>query len=237
VDLADAVTPGTPAVLIVGFPPERASALAAYFAREGASAECLAQGDEALRRLAGRSTTLALVASSAPGLDARSFCRALREAGGTGPVVVVGREEDLFEHVLCLELGADDYVAADTPERLLWARLKALLRRAGASLDTGVLRVGTLELDRRALLLRGPCEAVRLTLTEFKCIWLLAQRAGEVVSRSDLRLAVGAASPGAGHPRTVDSQICRLRRKLGRAERAANRIRSVRQVGYLFSRA
>ena len=230
--------PGKPwEVLVVSGEIERARELAGHLSQQLAAVRWELRGDVAYAGLARNIPDLVLIDADAAGLPGRDFCRAARDAGHALPIVVMARSDDPMEHVLCLELGADDFIAGPVPWRLLWARLKAILRRAtggqGADADGQTLRIGAFALDRRALELRLHGSTVALTPTEFGCLWLLATRAGRVVSRAELWHV----SANSGSVRAVDSQICRLRRKLDRADPAASPIRSVRLLGYLFSPA
>jgi DNA-binding response OmpR family regulator len=135
-------------------------------------------------------------------------------------------------------MGADDYVPASAPQRLLWTRLKVVLRRAlsgvAGSEPAATLRCGALVLDRRSLHVRLGDRSALLTHSEFACLWLLLQRAGSTVSRDELTAAFGPLQRGP-ESRAVDTQIFRLRRKLRGVEPDRERIRSVRPVGYLFA--
>lgn len=225
-----------PEVLIVGNDAALAREMGDYLAQQPVAVRWVARGDVAYEGLSRRVPDLVIIDADAVGLAGRDFCRAARDAGLAVPIVVTARCDDPMEHVLCLELGADDFVAGPVPWRLLWARLKAILRRCparDAPSHAQLLEVGGFALDRRALELRLHGRSVPLTPTEFACLWLLAERAGNVVSRAEL----GRATASTSSERAVDSQICRLRRKLDRADPTASRIRSVRLLGYLFSPA
>ena len=231
-----------PTVLLVEPDARHARELSEYLARQRVRVLFETRGDEALRRLADLAPGVVLIAADAPGLGGQEFCRHVRAAHNSVPIVVMANDSDFFSHVLCLELGADDYVANEVPGRLLWARMKVLLRRAvafdAARQETAsALRLGAFTLDRRALEVRLHGQAIALSMNEFNCLWVLAQHAGTVVSREDIRAAVNGSSTAAVHARSVDVHISRLRRKIDRVEPAALRIRSVRSLGYLFSPA
>ena len=229
---------GKPEVLIVTADAGRAASLAAYLAQQQVDITCEPRGDEAFASLRRHEPDAVLIDDGATAMAGREFCRAAREAGLGLAIVVMGRSDDPLDQVLCLEMGADDYVAAHAPWRLLWARLKIALRRAmppgNGTGNVHTLRHGDFILDRRSLEMRVHGQRVGLTPTEFGCLWLLVERAGTVVSRAELREALG---PGATEPgsRAVDTQIFRLRRKLGAVDPDTNRIKSVRPFGYLLT--
>lgn len=230
-----------PEVLIVTADAARAASLAAYLAQQQVEITCEPRGDEAFASLRRHEPDAVLIDDGAPNMAGREFCRAAREAGLGLAIVVMGGSDDPLDQVLCLEMGADDYVAGHAPWRLLWARLKVALRRGvPRGRDTPcahTLRHGDFILDRRALEMRVQDRRVPLTPTEFGCLWLLVERAGTVVSRAELRdvLCPGQAAHTAAGSRAVDTQIFRLRRKLGAVDPDRNRIRSVRPLGYLLT--
>ncbi len=228
-----------PLLLLVGDDVARARRLDDYLARHPLAVVHEPRGDAALGRAAAIGASLVVIESDAPGLAATEFCRRLRAGGAGVPVVVLAASDDVVEQVVCLELGADACLPRDVPGRLLWAQLKALLRRAPSRLPAdaeapSALRAGALVLDRRALAARAGDRRVELTPHEFDCAWLLAREAGAIVSRAALREAMCRGAPGAIRDRTVDACISRLRRKLLALDGCARRIRSIHGRGYLL---
>jgi len=231
-----------PLVLLVGGDAARARRLGDYLARHPLAVVREARGDTALARACAIGASVVVIESDAPGLAATEFCRRLRAGGAGAAVVVLAANDDVVEQVVCLELGADACLPRDVPGRLLWAQLKALLRRAPARAPAGAgpysdLRAGTLVLDHRALAARAGERRVELTPHEFDCAWLLAREAGAIVSRAALREAMCRGAPGSIRDRTVDACISRLRRKLLALDGCARRIRSVHGRGYLLDPA
>jgi two-component system response regulator ParR len=181
---------------------------------------------------------LVVVEPGAQGFSAPEFCRRLRAAGGTAPVVVLAANDDVIEQAACLELGADACLPRDVPGPLLWAQVKALLRRGTPAADEGDTRhAGDFAFNRRAMTVRLGERVEGLTPHEFDCAWLLAGNAGAVVTRAALREAMTRGAAGAIRDRTVDACISRLRRKLLSLDGCARRIRSVHGQGYLLDPA
>jgi DNA-binding response OmpR family regulator len=163
----------------------------------------------------------------------------LRELGGAAPgvplVIVCAGLRDL-DHVLALEMGADDAIDAALSAPVVAARLRALWRRCGDRADEqpDQLSFGRLQLlrrERRAVLGQ---HAMALTEGEFELLWLLALRAGHVVQRTDLVPRLRGLEYQRAD-RSIDCCVYRLRAKLGDGDPAARRIRTVRNRGYLFS--
>lgn len=145
------------------------------------------------------------------------------------PIIVLTARTDLDERVRCFELGAVDYV----PKPFF---LEELVLRIRARLDLRteaprrVLVFGALEvdLDRREVRMDG--KEVTCTRHEFDVLAYLAQRPGRPVSRDDLA-AQALSGFDAPEPRTIDSHVARLRRKLGDE---AGRVQTVWGIGYRF---
>lgn len=228
-----------PEVLVVTSDIARGEALASYLRERELAVDVKPRADAAFASLPlGWHPDAVLIDESAPPLGGRSFCRCARDSGHDFAILVLSDVDDPLEQVLCLEMGADDYLRADAPLRLVWTRLKAVLRRVLPAMrrrePDETMRRGALFLDRRRLRLEVRDRAVALTTAEFTCLWTLAENSGRVVSREALSAALGRPS-GGPESRAVDTQIFRLRRKLSGVEPDANRIRSVRPAGYLLA--
>jgi DNA-binding response OmpR family regulator len=162
-----------------------------------------------------------------PGFDGLEVCRRIQRDRPV-PVIMLtarGSETDL---VVGLEVGADDYLCKPFSMRELTARVRALLRRAerSAAEPDRVLRAGRVEVDvsRRRARLDG--QVVGLTATEFDLLAYLLATPGVVRSREELLTEVWGYRDGSG-PRTVDSHVRAIRRKIG-----ADVIRTVHSIGY-----
>jgi len=194
------------------------------------------RGDEALRLAVEQEPALIVLDLMLPDLSGREVCRRLRAQPETKhtPVLMLTARDEEIDRVKGFMAGADDYVTKPFSVRELVLRVRAILRRAPAELastshllDFGQLRVDTAE--HRAFVEE---EEVPLTATEFRLLVTLADRAGQVQSRGRLLQDVWEAPPDL-NTRTVDTHVKRLREKLGVA---ADRIETVRGVGYRFSR-
>jgi DNA-binding response OmpR family regulator len=141
--------------------------------------------------------------------------------------MLTARDEE-SDLLVGLAVGADDYMTKPFSPRELVARIRALLRRVERrpSPPGELVRLGTLEIDPAARLVRLGGDVVHLTPTEFDLLALLAARPGAVFSREQLLADVWGWRDGSGQ-RTVDSHIRGLRRKLG-----SELVRTVHGVGY-----
>ena len=164
------------------------------------------------------------------------FCRRLRASADHTPILVVTARSEEADRVLCLDVGADDYVTKPFSVRELMARVRALLRRTQeASRLPTRLTFDDVELDFRSYTARRQGQAIEMTRKEFATLRLLAARAGSVVTRDELLNEVWGyeSSPIS---RTVDNHIASLRAKLEAVPSRPRRIQTVHGVGYKFVR-
>jgi DNA-binding response OmpR family regulator len=152
------------------------------------------------------------------------------------PLVIVCPSLRELDQVLALEMGADDAIDARTGAAVVAARLRALWRRSGSATDAAPhqLAFGRLSLHLRERRVQLGAERIAVTECEFEVLWLLALQAGRAVSRTEL-LERLRGLPYQRIDRSIDCRVYRLRAKLG--DDAAQRIRTVRNCGYLFSPA
>ncbi len=161
------------------------------------------------------------------GLQVLSMLRAVSSV----PVIVVTAQDDDKTVVQALDSGADDYLVKPFASEQLGARIRAVLRRAGATAEAGApLVIGGLSINpsNREAELDGV--ALELTRKEFDLLWALASRAGEVVTKNEL-LAEVWHQPYGGGDRTVDVHLSWLRRKLGETAAEPRYLQTVRGVG------
>ena len=152
-------------------------------------------------------------------LDGFDLCRRLR-AEGDIPVVMLTARDDEIDRVVGFELGADDYVTKPFSPRELVARVRAILRRAGASAPgreaPAVLEIGTLVVDTGRRETRVGTTVVALTTREFDLLAYLVTNRGLALSRRQLLDSVWG-EDWYGDERTVDVHVRQLRKKLGDA--------------------
>jgi len=162
-----------------------------------------------------------------PGLDGLEVCRRVQRDRQVPVLMLTARAEE-SDLLVGLAVGADDYMTKPFSPRELVARIRALLRRVERrpAPPGDAVRIGALEIDPAARLVKLAGETVHLTPTEFDLLALLAVRPGTVFSREQLLAEVWGWRDGSGQ-RTVDSHVRGLRRKLG-----ADLVRTVHGVGY-----
>ena len=136
-------------------------------------------------------------------------------------------EPDIVER---LRSGADDYLTKPFGMQEFLARVEALIRRRRSSAPPAHLDFGDLKIDLVHRRVRFKGELIELTPQEFSLLYVLAQASGAALSRSDL---LQRAWPDAiDNPRTVDTHVLSLRKKVEIDPRQPNLIQTVRNVGY-----
>ncbi len=206
-----------------------------YLESNGFRVTTLARGDQVVEQVQREAPELVILDLGLPGQDGFSICRQLRPHYANPILILTARNNDI-DHVLGLELGADDYVIKPVEPRVLLARVSALLRRSRAAprLEPTTMRFGQLLINTaaRAVSLNG--QAVALSSAEFDLLVHLAERAGRIQSRATLfQHLYGREYDGV--ERILDVQISHLRRKLGEDADRSERIKTIWGQGYLFA--
>ena len=209
---------------------------------EGFRTRVYSDGETALKALADNPADLGIFDIKMPRMDGLELLRRLRETSQM-PVIFLTSKDDEVDEELGLSLGADDYIAKPFSQRLLLARIRAILRRVdlnnltpddeGMAEDQIMVR-GALEMDPARHRVRWKGCDVALTVTEFMILEALAQRPGVVKSRSQLMDAAYQDDIYVDD-RTIDSHIKRLRKKLRVADTAFDSIDTLYGAGYRFT--
>ncbi len=169
-----------------------------------------------------------------PELTGFEICKKLREENVRTPIIMLtAAKTEEMDKVMGLEMGADDYVTKPVGSREMVARVKAILRRTGIEKETGdVFEFGEVSVDfkRHEVLKAG--EKIHLTALEFKLLKFFIERKGEVVTRDNL--LDEAWGDAIISPRTIDSHIVHLRKKIEPDPSQPRYLVSIRGVGHRF---
>ena len=223
-----------PSILVVDDDPNISRLEQLYLEKENFEVRVADRGDTALEQFRQNPPDLILLDVMLPGMDGYQVLKAVRKSGNI-PVIMVTARDETFDKVLCLELGADDYIVKPFSPREVVARVKAILRRVEAkaeSKDPNILSYNglTIDLSSYTVTLRG--ERVICTPKEIEILFMLASNPGQVFTRDTLLSRVWGYD-FAGETRTVDTHIKRLRAKLD-SEGLGWSIKTIYGVGYKF---
>jgi len=203
---------------------------------EGFEIDCYHDGETALRGLAQRPVELAVLDIKMPRMDGMELMQKIR-ASSSLPVIFLTSKDDELDEALGLGMGADDYITKPFSQRLLLARIRAVLRRASqGDLDPDsphIVRQGELLMDPDRHLCSWKGNEVKLTVTEFLILQALAARPGMVKNRDQLMDAAYGESIFLDD-RTIDSHIKRLRRKIRALDKEFDNIETLYGIGYKY---
>jgi two-component system response regulator CpxR len=172
-----------------------------------------------------------------PALSGFEVLKQLRQRSSIPVIMLTARDGDI-DRIVGLELGADDYVPKPVNPRELVARIRAVLRRT-FPIDARPgekVTVGDLRLDASTRNVWSTGRKLDLTTAEFNLLQHLLRNVGQIVSRDDLSVASFDRRYSAGTDRNVDTLVSKVRRKLGPASDSDSRIKTVRNVGYIYVR-
>ncbi|MEU7900014.1 response regulator transcription factor [Nonomuraea sp. NPDC049152] len=222
-------------VLVVEDEESFSDALSYMLRKEGFEVSVAATGPEALDTFDRSGADLVLLDLMLPGLPGTEVCRSLRQRSKV-PVIMLTAKDSEIDKVVGLELGADDYVTKPFSSRELVARIRAVLRRQGDTveeLESAVLAAGPvrMDVDRHIVAVRG--EQVQLPLKEFELLEVLLRNAGRVLTRGQLIDRVWGADY-VGDTKTLDVHVKRLRAKVEADPSNPRCILTVRGLGYKF---
>ncbi|MEV5015703.1 response regulator transcription factor [Streptomyces sp. NPDC053780] len=204
--------------------------------RQGHEVAAAATGEEGLELLRSFRPDAVVLDLMLPGMSGLEVCRRAR-AHDQVPIIMATARGDDTDIVVGLEAGADDYVVKPVRARILDARIRAVLRRAGGTPDDqGTPRTehhGDLVIDRAGLTVTHQGRPVALGPSELRLLLTLSASAGQVFSRQQLLEAVWEHSYH-GDARLVDACVKRLRAKIGEPAGSPRHVHTVRGFGYRF---
>ncbi|MBE5811252.1 MAG: response regulator transcription factor [Clostridiales bacterium] len=223
-------------ILLVDDEPLMLKGLKYTLEQEGYETDLAMDGEEAMAKFQTQNFDLVLLDVMLPKLDGLSVCQRIREQSNVPIIMLTAKGEDM-DKILGLEYGADDYMTKPFNILEVRARIRTVLRRAGAVTpmeEKKILRVRDLEVNllKRTVKLGG--EDVRLTAKEFDLLHLFITHRGRPFSRQEMLENVWKYDY-TGDARTVDVHIRRLREKIERNTNQPEFILTKWKVGYYFT--
>lgn len=248
---SDSVAPAAPApcaqqvVALVDDDRNILTSVSIALQSEGFATRVYSDGATALKALTENPPDLAVFDIKMPRMDGMELLRRLRESSSL-PVIFLTSKDDEQDEAQGLAMGADDYIAKPFSQKLLIARIRAILRRSSAiqapasgeqeeaGEDNREIIRGRLAMDPARHRVTWDGKPVSLTVTEFLILEALATRPGVIKSRNQL---MDAAYPDDVFvdDRTVDSHIKRMRRKFRVADKEFSAIDTLYGAGYSYS--
>lgn len=203
---------------------------------EGYQVISAATGPEGLEKALDLNLDIIILDLMLPELSGLEICKELRRQNIGTPIIMLTAKSQEFDKVLGLELGADDYVTKPFSPFELHARVKALLRRSeirNGHTAAATLKLGPFGLDPSKYTFTKNNEPVQLTTIEFALMKLLMQHAGHVIKRDDILHSIWGDEVYVT-PRTVDTHIANLRKKIEDDQEQSHWISGIRGAGYKF---
>jgi two-component system, OmpR family, response regulator ChvI len=209
---------------------------------EGYVARIYSDAETALKALLDNPADLGVFDIKMPRMDGLELLRRLREKSDM-PVIFLTSKDEEIDEALGLAMGADDYITKPFSQRLLIARIKAILRRATYDVSSKEASMaaepepmvrGKLEMDPARHHVRWKGLPLTLTVTEFMILEALANRPGVVRTRDQLMNAAYQDDVYVDD-RTIDSHIKRLRRKFREIDAEFSAIDTLYGAGYRFA--
>ncbi|MBS3908114.1 MAG: response regulator transcription factor [Actinobacteria bacterium] len=222
---------GKNTILVVDDEKEIVEVLAAYLEREDYEVLKAYDGRAALDIARRDEPDLILLDLMLPEVNGFEVCKLLRATSSVPIIMLTARDEET-DKILCLEVGADDYITKPFSPREVLARVRAVLRRAvGEVANTEKLRLGEIAMDLAKHEVTKAGEAIALTPTEFKLLEAMARNPGRVFTRLQLIDYIQGYS-FEGYERTIDAHVKNLRQKIEANPKRPRYIVTVFGVGY-----
>ena len=208
---------------------------------EGFEIDTYSDGQSALEAFYRKQPDIVVLDIKMPRMDGMDLLQKMRPKISS-PVIFLTSKDDEIDEVLGLRMGADDYIKKPFSQRLLVARIRALLRRQAQFSDSllvgekgrHLLERGALTMDPMRHAVTWKDSEISLTVTEFVLLQALAQRPGFVKSRDQL-MDVAYDDQIYVDDRTIDSHIKRLRKKMRAVDSQFSCIETLYGIGYRYS--
>lgn len=228
-------------ILLVEDDDELAQWTQEYLHNKGFQVTVTPSGTKAVQSILAAPPDLVLLDGMLPDLDGLDVCRQVR-SHFSGPIIMLTARDEEIDEVLGLEVGADDYITKPVRARALLARIRGHLRRSQSTTQSAEapeaatqIQLNELIIDKQNLSVTLRGENIAITSAEFDVLWLLAEQAGQVVSRQELVNRLRGFDYD-GFDRSIDLRVSRIRKKLGDDPNEPYLIKTIWGKGYLFAK-
>jgi len=190
-------------------------------------------GEEGLEAARDKAPDLIILDVMMPILNGYEVCKRLRREGNHTPILILTIKDKEIDKVLGLELGADDYVTKPFSLREVVARVKAILRRSeNQQGEISTFSIGDVHLDFRKYEAHKGNVCIELTPLEFRILKIMIMRKEQVITRDDILDAVWGEDNMVVSPRTIDSHMANIRKKIEDDASKPKHIINIWGVGY-----
>jgi len=223
-------------ILIVDDDTNISDLIALYLTKECFDTKCVEDGDEALKAFSVFQPNLILLDLMLPGMDGYQVCREIRKTSST-PIIMLSAKGEVFDKVLGLELGADDYIIKPFDSKELVARVKAVLRRThippslSVEKENNIVSHPDLEINMNNYSVIYMGKKIDMPPKELELLHFLASSPNQVFTREQLLDHIWGYEY-MGDTRTVDVHVKRIREKMTEHEHWA--LSTVWGIGYKF---
>lgn len=221
-------------VLIVDDDKNICDLLRVYLEKEGYSTIISNEGNEAMVKFNSLNPDIVLLDIMLPGMDGWQICKEIRKASDT-PIIMLTAKSEIFDKVLGLELGADDYIVKPFDTKEVLARIKAVARRSGKlpkPVEMQELHYDKLSINLTRYVLKAGGKVIDAPPKEIELLFYLASNPNRVFTRDQLLDEIWGFDYY-GDSRTIDVHIKRLRGKLCGISKQWD-LTTVWGVGYKF---
>lgn len=221
-------------VLIVDDDKNICDLLRVYLEKEGYSTIISNEGNEAMVKFNSLNPDIVLLDIMLPGMDGWQICKEIRKASDT-PIIMLTTKSEIFDKVLGLELGADDYIVKPFDTKEVLARIKAVARRSGKlpkPVEMQEVHYDKLSINLTRYVLKAGGKVIDAPPKEIELLFYLASNPNRVFTRDQLLDEIWGFDYY-GDSRTIDVHIKRLRGKLCGISKQWD-LTTVWGVGYKF---
>ena len=225
-----------PHLLVVDDDAEVRELTGEYLRRQGFEVSLAEDGAEMERQMEASSPDLLVLDLMLPGEDGLSIARRLKSSTNL-PIIILSAHGDPVDRIIGLEVGADDYIAKPFNPRELLARVRAVLRRLepkAQSVQEGIVKFGSFEVNLKSRSLRREGEPVRLTRSEFDLLEVFVTHPDRILKRDQIIEYLGGVETSP-FDRSIDVRVARLRGKLEDDPSDPVHVKTIWGKGYMFS--
>jgi len=222
-------------ILIVEEDPQIRKIESDYLKNAGYDVVVAADGIQGELMASTQQPDLIILDLNLPGKDGVEVCKKVRKGSGIPILMVTARTKEIDE-LIGLEVGADDYIKKPFSPKIMVARVKSLLKRAGSESEPVIINVLDLMFDLQNYVLKRNDDLINLTKVQFDILSTLVMNKGKVMKRDQL-MDNGYKSdiPPEIFDRTIDAHIKNIRKALGDDPKDPKYISTIRGVGYKFN--